>query len=242
MTCPSSRARSAGATPPAGSCSATTPSRPNATANSASNSGPWSRRTGTHRRVAGQGRHQGGPQRVGPRPPWPGIDDHLTAEGALGDHPTLGRWLGQAPGGRLVIDRTKVTAEARLDGKFLLSTADPTYRPRTSPSATSTCWSRTRLPGSQDHLGAAADLAPAGAAHPRPGAAVLAGLLLVRVAERQTASTWRRINTELAGCTWSPWPARLDGWSRPPPSPPPARAVRRHRHRPPPRVTSLQPA
>src|SRR5215218_1417279 len=42
---------------------------------------------------------------------------HLRAECALRDHPTLGRWLRQQPNGRLVIDRTKVKAEARLDGK-----------------------------------------------------------------------------------------------------------------------------
>jgi hypothetical protein len=39
--------------------------------------------------------------------------------------PTLGRWLRQTPGGRLVVDRAKVKAEARLDGNFLLSTSDP---------------------------------------------------------------------------------------------------------------------
>jgi len=50
---------------------------------------------------------------------------HLRTECALRDHPTLGRWLRQQPNGRLVIDRTKVTAEQRLDGKYLLATSDP---------------------------------------------------------------------------------------------------------------------
>jgi transposase len=50
---------------------------------------------------------------------------HLRAECALRDHPTLGRWLRQRPNGRLRIDRAKVTAEARLDGKYLLATSDP---------------------------------------------------------------------------------------------------------------------
>src|SRR5215211_486341 len=50
---------------------------------------------------------------------------HLRAECALRDHPTLGRWLRQQPNGRLVIDRAKVKAEARLDGKYLLATSDP---------------------------------------------------------------------------------------------------------------------
>jgi hypothetical protein len=43
----------------------------------------------------------------------------------LRDHPTLDRWLRQTPGGRLVVDRGKVRAEARLDGKFLLPTSGP---------------------------------------------------------------------------------------------------------------------
>jgi transposase len=50
---------------------------------------------------------------------------HLRAECALRDHPTLGRWLRQRPNGRLRIDRAKVKAEQRLDGKYLLATSDP---------------------------------------------------------------------------------------------------------------------
>ena len=41
---------------------------------------------------------------------------HTKAECALRDHPALGRWLRQQANGRLVIDRAKVKAEARLDG------------------------------------------------------------------------------------------------------------------------------
>jgi hypothetical protein len=52
----------------------------------------------------------------------------------------LGRWLRQTPGGRLMIDRAKVRAEQRLDGKFLLSTNAPTCRPRTLRWATRTFW------------------------------------------------------------------------------------------------------
>jgi transposase len=52
-------------------------------------------------------------------------DAHLRAECALRDHPTLKRWIRQQPGGRLVIDRAKVKAEERLDGKYLLATSDP---------------------------------------------------------------------------------------------------------------------
>src|SRR5215213_1001634 len=50
---------------------------------------------------------------------------HTRAECALRDHPSLGRFLRQLPSGRLRIDRGKLAAEAKLDGKFLLSTSDP---------------------------------------------------------------------------------------------------------------------
>lgn len=50
---------------------------------------------------------------------------HRRAECALRDHPTLGRYLRQTATGRLVLDRAKVRTEARLDGKYLLSTSDP---------------------------------------------------------------------------------------------------------------------
>jgi transposase len=50
---------------------------------------------------------------------------HVKAECALRDHPTLGRYVRLTPTGRLKVDRAKLAAEQRLDGKFLLSTSDP---------------------------------------------------------------------------------------------------------------------
>jgi hypothetical protein len=41
------------------------------------------------------------------------------------DHPAFGRWLRQSPSGRLLIDRSKIKAEQRLDGKYLITTSDP---------------------------------------------------------------------------------------------------------------------
>src|SRR3954452_22725800 len=52
-------------------------------------------------------------------------DAHTRAECALRDHPALGRYLRQTQSGRLRIDRARIAAEAKLDGKFLLSTSDP---------------------------------------------------------------------------------------------------------------------
>lgn len=60
-----------------------------------------------------------------PRKTKPEEAAHVKAECALRDHPALGRWLRQRPSGRLIIDRSKVAAEERLDGKYLLSTSDP---------------------------------------------------------------------------------------------------------------------
>jgi hypothetical protein len=75
---------------------------------------------------------------------------HVKAECELRDHPTLGRWIRQQKNGRLVIDRAKVKAEARLDGKYLLATSDPHLSadsaPRTPPWLQEPAGSRARLP------------------------------------------------------------------------------------------------
>jgi hypothetical protein len=50
---------------------------------------------------------------------------HHRTECALRAHPTLGRCVRQTTTCRLLIDRAKIKAEERLDGKYLLSTSDP---------------------------------------------------------------------------------------------------------------------
>jgi Transposase DDE domain len=127
-----------------------------------------------------------------------GTEDHLKAECALRDHPALGRWLRQTPGGRLVVDRAKVKVEARLDGKFLLSTSDPDL------SAEDVALGYKNLLKAERafrDLKTTLELRPIWhRLERRIRAHVLLcwlALLLVRVAERQTGSTWRRINTEL---------------------------------------------
>ena len=52
-------------------------------------------------------------------------EQHLHGECALRDHPSLSRYLRQTKGGRLVLDRARIAAEERLDGKYLLTTSDP---------------------------------------------------------------------------------------------------------------------
>jgi transposase len=140
-------------------------------------------------KTAANGRRRGAQQQA---------DDHLKAECALRDHPTLGRWLRQSPGGRLVIDRAKLKNEAKLDGKFLLSTSDPDL------SAEDIALGYKNLLEAERafrDLKTTLELRPVWhRLERRIRAHVLLcwlALLLVRVAERQTAQTWRRINLEL---------------------------------------------
>jgi hypothetical protein len=125
---------------------------------------------------------------------------HRKAECALRDHPALGRWLTQHPGtGRLSIDRAKVAAEARLDGKYLLATSDPDLSAEDvalgyknlmeAERAFRTMKSMLYLRPVYHHL------------DQRIRAHVLLcwlALLLIRVAERRTGATWRNLNRELA--------------------------------------------
>jgi transposase len=150
------------------------------------------KRTRAKAAATGRGRRRGAQQQAD-------ADDHLKAECALRDHPTLGRWLRQTPGGRLVVDRAKLKAEARLDGRFLLSTSDPDL------SAEDVALGYKNLLEAERafrDLKTTLELRPVWhRLERRIRAHVLLSwlaLLLVRVAERQTGQTWRRINTELS--------------------------------------------
>ena len=123
---------------------------------------------------------------------------HVKAECALRDHPALGRWLRQQPSGRLVIDRKKVAAEQRLDGKYLLSTSDPDLTAEDVALGYKNLLEAER--GFRD-LKSTLELRPVfHRLEPRIRAHVLLAwlaLLLIRVAERRTGLTWRRIGIEL---------------------------------------------
>ncbi len=54
---------------------------------------------------------------------------HEKAACKLRAHRSIGRYLRQTKTGRLMIDRAKVRDEARLDGKYLISTSDDTLTP-----------------------------------------------------------------------------------------------------------------
>jgi hypothetical protein len=124
---------------------------------------------------------------------------HRKAECALRDHPSLGRWLKQHPAtGRLSIDKTKVKTEANLDGKYLLATSDPDL------SAEDVALGYKNLLEAERAfrtMKTTLDLRPVyHRLDERITAHVLLcwlALLLIRVAERRTGSTWRTINIEL---------------------------------------------
>ena len=123
---------------------------------------------------------------------------HNRAECALIDHPALGRYLRQTPTGRLRIDRAKIAAEAKLDGKFLLSTSDPDLSAEDVALGYKNLLEAER--GFRD-LKTTIELRPIfHRLEHRIRAHVLLSwlaLLLIRVAERQTNHTWRRIALEL---------------------------------------------
>jgi len=126
------------------------------------------------------------------------FDAHCRAECALRDHPTLGRYLRQTPAGRLRVDKAKITAEAKLDGKYLLSTSDPDLTAEDVALGYKNLLEAER--GFRD-LKTTIELRPVfHRLEHRIRAHVLIAwlaLLMIRVAERQTQLTWRRIALEL---------------------------------------------
>ena len=123
---------------------------------------------------------------------------HQRAECALRDHPTLGRYVRQTKTGRLQVDRSKIKAEQRLDGKYLLSTSDPDLSAEDVALGYKNLLEAER--GFRD-LKSTLELRPVfHRVERRIRAHILLcwlALLLIRVAERQTAQTWRRIALEL---------------------------------------------
>jgi transposase len=123
---------------------------------------------------------------------------HHRAECALRDHPTLGRYVRQTTTGRLQVDRAKIKAEQRLDGKYLLSTSDPDLSAEDVALGYKNLLEAER--GFRD-LKSTLELRPVfHRVERRIRAHVLLcwlALLLIRVAERQTSQTWRRIALEL---------------------------------------------
>jgi hypothetical protein len=125
-------------------------------------------------------------------------DAHRRGECALRDHPTLSRYLRQSPSGRLSLDRARIAAEERLDGKYLLTTSDP------SLSAEDVALGYKQLLEAERSF---RDLKGTLLLRPvfhrkeeRIRAHVLIcvlALVIVRLAETRTGATWRTIRAEL---------------------------------------------
>ncbi len=123
---------------------------------------------------------------------------HRKAACCLRASKSLGRYLKQRADGTLAIDRAKVASEARLDGKFLLSTSDETL------SAEDVALGYKQLAeverGFRD-LKHTLELRPV---YHRKEERIRShvtlcflALLLIRVAEAETGMTWRNIKAEL---------------------------------------------
>jgi hypothetical protein len=123
---------------------------------------------------------------------------HHRAECALRDHVALGRYVRQTKTGRLLIDRSKIKAEERLDGKYLLSTSDPDLSAEDVALGYKNLLEAER--GFRD-LKSTIELRPVfHRLEHRIRAHILLSwlaLLLIRVAERQTSQTWRRIAIDM---------------------------------------------
>ncbi|MDP9277511.1 MAG: IS1634 family transposase [Actinomycetota bacterium] len=123
---------------------------------------------------------------------------HTRAECALRDHPTLSRYLRQTKSGRLLIDRRKVAVEERLDGKYLLSSSDPDLSAEEIALGYKNLREAER---SFRDLKTTLELRPVfHRLEHRIRAHVVVcwlALLLIRIAERKSGQSWRRIATEL---------------------------------------------
>jgi hypothetical protein len=124
-------------------------------------------------------------------------DARLQAEGELLAHPTLARYLSRR-GGDLVIDQGKVAAEARLDGKFLLSSSDDSL---SAADMARLYKGLLEVEDSWREMKQTLELRPVfHRKEERIRAHVtlcFLGLMLMRVAERATNDTWRNLRREL---------------------------------------------
>lgn len=123
---------------------------------------------------------------------------HKKAVCALLAHRTLGRYLRQLKNGALKIDPTKVKAEERLDGKYLLSTSDDSLTPEDVALGYKQLMEVERAFRT---LKTTLELRPLyHRKDERIQAHVLLcflALLLVRIAERQTGQTWDHLRAIL---------------------------------------------
>ena len=127
-----------------------------------------------------------------------GQQAHTKAVCALKAHWTMGRYVRELKSGKLRIDRSAVRAEEKLDGKYLLSTTDPSLSAEDIALGYKQLLEVERAFRTLKHN---LELRPMYHRLPeRIRAHVLLcwlALLLVRVIETETGRTWDRIRDEL---------------------------------------------
>jgi hypothetical protein len=120
--------------------------------------------------------------------------------GQLPTMPGLRRYLRISSAGLLRVDRAAIAVEAKLDGKFLLRCSDPQLSAEDIALGYQQLLQVAR--GWRDlttHLELRPRSATASKAHPRPRAALLLALLLVRFIETRVGRTWAAVREDLTG-------------------------------------------
>ncbi len=123
---------------------------------------------------------------------------HEKAACKLRAHRSLGRYVRQTKTGRLMVDRAKVRDEARLDGKYLITTSDDTLSAEDVALGYKNLLEAER--GFRDLKGTILLRPVYHRKEDRIRAHVLIcflALVIIRVAELRAQSTWRRIGDQL---------------------------------------------
>jgi len=123
---------------------------------------------------------------------------HEKAACKLRAHRTMGRYVRQTKTGRLMVDRSKIRDEARLDGKYLITTSDDTLTPEDVALGYKNLLEAER--GFKDLKGTLLMRPVFHRKEDRIRAHVLTcflALVIVRVAELRAGDTWRTIGDEL---------------------------------------------
>ena len=123
---------------------------------------------------------------------------HEKAACKLRAHRSIGRYVRQTKTGRLMIDRAKIRDEARLDGKYLISTSDDTLTPEDVALGYKNLLEAER--GFKDLKGTLLMRPVFHRKEDRIRSHVLIcflALVIVRVAEIRAGDTWRTIGDEL---------------------------------------------
>jgi hypothetical protein len=182
-------------------------------------------------RNAGAGDGGGRPRVVPPRRRCAGLEPV----------PHAGRACARPPTGRLVIDAKKIKAEERPDGKYLLSTSDPDLSAEDVALGYKNLLEAER--GFRD-MKSTLQLRPVfhRLEHRIRAHVVICWLelLLIRVAERQTGQTWRRIALELQCLTLTGPDGTVQQTT--PPSPLSTQTLAAMKTTAPPRIAAIQPA